>query len=91
MVEPLSGLRESETAEVVWIISESDIKEILSQNGFLYGEVITCLLKKSGTAAVCIQNTQAGNCYTGRIYKRDIGSEDFFLILPIFIHKTGFF
>ena len=45
MVEPLSGLRESETAEVVWIISESDIKEILSQNGFLYGEVITCLLK----------------------------------------------
>lgn len=45
MVEPLSGLRESETAEVVWVISEADIREILSQNGFLYGEVITCLLK----------------------------------------------
>lgn len=33
-------------------------------------------VKKSGTAAVCIQNTQAGGGYTGRIYKRDTGAAD---------------
>ena len=43
MVEPLSGLVEGEMAEVVWIIS--DVREMLGRSGFLYGEVLTCLLK----------------------------------------------
>ena len=43
MVEPLSGLVEGEMAEVVWIISEA--REMLGRSGFLYGEVLTCLLK----------------------------------------------
>ena len=29
MVEPLSKLREGEIAEVVWIISEADIRDML--------------------------------------------------------------
>lgn len=45
MVEPLSGLGEGEMAEVVWIISEADVREMLGRSGFLYGEVLTCLLK----------------------------------------------
>ena len=45
MVEPLSGLVEGEMAEVVWIISEADVREMLGRSGFLYGEVLTCLLK----------------------------------------------
>ena len=43
MVEPLSGLVEGEMAEVVWIISEADVREMLGRSGFLYGEVLTCL------------------------------------------------
>ena len=39
MVEPLSGLGEGEMAEVVWIISEADVREMLGRSGFLYGEV----------------------------------------------------
>lgn len=38
MVEPLSSLREGEIAEVVWIISEADIRDMLGRNGFLSGE-----------------------------------------------------
>ena len=45
MVEPLSGLGEGEMAEVVWIISEADVRDMLGRSGFLYGEVLTCLLK----------------------------------------------
>ena len=45
MVEPLSGLGEGEAAEVVWIISETDVREMLGRSGFLYGEAVTCLLK----------------------------------------------
>ena len=45
MVEPLSSLREGEIAEVVWIISEADIRDMLGGNGFLSGETITCLFK----------------------------------------------
>lgn len=76
MVEPLSSLREGEIAEVVWIISEADIRDMLGRNGFLSGETVTCLFKKPGTAAMCIQNTQTGGCYAGRIYKRDTGTAD---------------
>ena len=36
MVEPLSSLREGEIAEVVWIISEADIRDMLGRNGFLF-------------------------------------------------------
>ena len=45
MVEPLSSLREGEIAEVVWIISEADIRDMLGRNGFLSGETVTCLFK----------------------------------------------
>ncbi len=47
MVEPLSGLGEGEMAEVIWIISDADVREMLGRSGFLYGEVLTCLLKNS--------------------------------------------
>lgn len=76
MVEPLSGLGEGEMAEVVWIISEADVREMLGRSGFLYGEVLTCLLKNPGPAAVCIQDTQAGGGYTGGIYKRNTCTAD---------------
>lgn len=45
MVEPLSRLSEGERAEVIWIISEEDVREMLVRNGFLCGETITCLIK----------------------------------------------
>ena len=75
MVEPLSSLREGEIAEVVWIISEADIRDMLGRNGFLSGETVTCLFK-TRHAAMCIQNTQTGGCYAERIYKRDTGTAD---------------
>lgn len=53
MVEPLSGLREGEAAEVVWIISEADVREMLGRSGFLYGEAVTCLLK-SPARQLCV-------------------------------------
>ncbi len=53
MVEPLSGLGEGEAAEVVWIISEADVREMLGQSGFLYGEAVTCLLK-SPARQLCV-------------------------------------
>ena len=73
MVEPLSGLVEGEMAEGVWIISEADVREMLGRSGFLYGEVLTCLLKNP---ARYIQNTQAGGGYTGGIYKRNTCTAD---------------
>ena len=68
MVEPLSGLVEGEMAEVVWIISEADVREMLGRSGFLYGEVLTCLLKNPAR--------QAGGGYTGGIYKRNTCTAD---------------
>ena len=65
MVEPLSGLVEGEMAEVVWIISEADVRR---------GPDLS--VKKSGPAAVYIQNTQAGGGYTGGIYKRNTCTAD---------------
>lgn len=53
MVEPLSGLGEGEAAEVVWIISEADVREMLGRIGFLYGEAVTCLLK-SPARQLCV-------------------------------------
>lgn len=53
MVEPLSGLGEGEAAEVVWIISEADVREMLGRSGFLYGEAVTCLLK-SPARQLCV-------------------------------------
>ncbi len=53
MVEPLSGLCEGEAAEVVWIISEADVREMLGRSGFLYGEAVTCLLK-SPARQLCV-------------------------------------
>ena len=75
MVEPLSGLVEGEMAEVVWIISEADVREMLGRSGFLYGGP-DLSVKKSGPAAVYIQNTQAGGGYTGGIYKRNTCTAD---------------
>ena len=75
MVEPLSGLVEGEMAEVVWIISEADVREMLGRSGFLYGEVLTCLLKNPARQ-LYIQNTQAGGGYTGGIYKRNTCTAD---------------
>ena len=75
MVEPLSGLGEGEMAEVVWIISEADVREMLGRSGFLYGEVLTCLLKNPARQ-LCIQDTQAGGGYTGGIYKRNTCTAD---------------
>lgn len=53
MVEPLSGLGEGEEAEVVWIISDADVREMLGRSGFLYGEAVTCLLK-SPARQLCV-------------------------------------
>lgn len=76
MVEPLSGLVEGEMAEVVWIISEADVREMLGRSGFLYGGGPDLSVKKSRPAAVYIQNTQAGGGYTGGIYKRNTCTAD---------------
>lgn len=67
MVEPLSGLVEGEMAEVVWIISEADVREMLGRSGFLYGEVLTCLLKiRPGS---CVYTEYAGGWW---LYGRNI-------------------
>ena len=67
MVEPLSGLVEGEMAEVVWIISEADVREMLGRSGFLYGEVLTCLLKNP--ARQCVYTEYAGGWW---LYGRNI-------------------
>ena len=74
MVEPLSGLVEGEMAEVVWIISEADVREMLGRSGFLYGEVLTCLLKNPARQLCIYRNCRAGQpgtvecaAYTGEM------------------------
>ena len=71
MVEPLSGLVEGEMAEVVWIISEADVREMLGRSGFLYGEVLTCVYTEyAGGWWLYGRNIQKkylyGGCYENR-------------------------
>lgn len=54
MVEPLSSLREGEIAEVVWIISEADIRDMLGETAF-------CLVKPS---PVCLKTRHDSYVYT---------------------------
>ena len=69
MVEPLSGLGEGEMAEVVWIISEADVREMLGRSGFLYGEVLTCLLKNPARQ-LCVYRIRRREEYTKEILVR---------------------
>ena len=76
MVEPLSGLVEGEMAEVVWIISEADVREMLGRSGFLYGEVLTCLLKNPARQLCIYRIRRRAGGYTGGIYKRNTCTAD---------------
>ena len=45
MVFPLCDLNAGETATVVWLICEPSMERRLGQQGFRFGEPVTCIFK----------------------------------------------
>ena len=62
MVFPLCDLNAGETATVVWLICEPSMERRLGQQGFRFGEPVTCIFKSrmAGLSAYRIHKKVVG-------------------------------